>query len=195
MIKAFLPFAAVVAMGAAATMPVEILVNDKQVVAALKEINDHEIEMAEMADDKATRADVKEFAAMMKREHEQMNDQLDELDDLEGDEDATPLVDELERAHEQERDMLDRLDSAGFDAAFMKAMVEGHRKVLDMIDNKFMATATSPALRTQLQGARTKVDAHLRQAGRISEGLGTGMNRGMMPRDTARRDTSATRRP
>lgn len=173
MMKAILPLAAAVALGAAATMPVEPS-NDKQVVAALKAINDHEIELGEMAEDKAARAEVKEYGAMMKREHELMNDQLDELDDLEGDDDATPLVDELDRAHGQEHDMLDRLDSTSFDAAYMKAMVEGHQKVLDMIDNKFMSTVTSPELRTQLQGARTKVDAHLRQASRIAGTLGTG---------------------
>lgn len=169
--KAFFPLAAALVLGAAATLPTE-RANDKQIAAALKAINDHEIELAEMADDKATRSAVKEYAAMMKREHEMMNDQIDELDDLEGDEDATPLLDELDRGHKEAHDQLDRIDSTGFDAAYMTHMVAGHQKALDMIDNKFMPTATSPELRQLLQGAKPKIEAHLRQAERIKASAG-----------------------
>lgn len=182
--KALFPLAAAVLLGAAATIPTEPRFNDKQIAAALKSINDHEIELAEMADDKATRSDVKEYAAMMKREHEMMNDQVDDLDDLEGDEDATPLLDELERTQGEAHDQLDRLDSAGFDAAYMTHMVGGHQKALDMVDNKFMPTATSPELRQLLQAAKTKMEAHLRQAERIQASAGS---MPAMGRDTTHR--------
>jgi putative membrane protein len=59
-----------------------------------------------------------------------------------------------------------------FDKAYAKAMVEGHTKVLDSLDNVLIPAAKDAGLKAQLQKERPVVAEHLEHAKKLADAVG-----------------------
>jgi putative membrane protein len=148
--------------------------SDAQVIGVSVAANEDEVTVAELAIRKATSADVKQFAGMMKSHHAaalakdktfQSKTKITPADSdvsayLKGDLDAT-LKDLREK------------DGAAFDRAYMNSQVKMHKDVLAAIDNRLTPSASNGELRSALTETRHRVADHLVRAEEIQNRLET----------------------
>ncbi len=94
--------------------------------------NKAEIKLGELAGQKAQNPAVKNFAQMMVRDHGNgLNALKETVKGFNVDEPA-----QLDAKHQALYDRLSKLSGAEFDREYMKAMVDGHRQVVDMLDDR-----------------------------------------------------------
>lgn len=105
--------------------------------------NQLEIKLGELASEKATSPEVKEFARQMVEEHRKADKML-----LEGG--TKPAANaEIDAKHKEAWERLNKLSGEEFDREYMKMQVEGHKKAVEMFkkqaesgeDNALKATA------------------------------------------------------
>jgi putative membrane protein len=86
--------------------------------------NQAEIQLGNLAAERASNADVKAFGQMMVTDHTKANDELSQI--------ASQLQvtapAQLDRKHQELQKKLSNLQGAAFDREYVKAMVEGHEK-------------------------------------------------------------------
>lgn len=146
---------------------------DGEIAAISKAANDGEIEHAKLAKTMAKDKKVKDFAAMMVKDHGDANKR------------QTALA-KKEKIEAKESDISKRLTDdasartetlkatakgAEFDRAYIAGQVEAHTAVLDLIDKQMLPAAQSPALKAELEKVRGAVELHLGQAKEIQAGL------------------------
>ncbi len=83
-----------------------------------------EVELGKLAGEKASSADVKQFAQRIVQDHGRAND---ELKTLAQNKDIT-LPNDLDATHKATKDRLEKLSGAAFDRAYMQEMVQDHEK-------------------------------------------------------------------
>jgi putative membrane protein len=83
-----------------------------------------EVDFAKLAEQKAQKAEVKEFARQMAQDHSKANAQLEEL----AKQARLPLPNELDPDHKAMRADLEKLSGGQFDAAYMRGQVVDHQK-------------------------------------------------------------------
>jgi putative membrane protein len=115
-----------------------------------------EVALGKLASEKATNAQVKEFAQMMITDHTKVNDELTAIAKTKN----ITLPATVDEEHQKKMDDLSKKSGADFDKAYVNAMVDGHKKVLDMMkdeakngkdaDLKAFAEKTAPAVQTHL---------------------------------------------
>jgi putative membrane protein len=148
------------------------------------EANKAEIQLGELAQKKAQNADVKEFAQMMVRDHTNALNELKKAIAGKGGSVQEPA--QLDEKHQTLHERLSKLSGAAFDREYMQAMVDGHRDVKDMLDDRADqkgAAATGTSGRTtdtvQLDTAVNQwasktlpaVEQHLQRAEQITDRL------------------------
>ena len=126
-----------------------------------------EVSLAKLAQEKASNADVKSFAAKLEKDHSQANDDLKELASKK----SITLPTEPSKNHKALHDKLAKLSGAEFDKAYVAAMLEDHQKDVREFsrvassngdaDVKALASKTLPTLKE-----------HLQQAQDLSKGIG-----------------------
>lgn len=119
-----------------------------------------QVQLGQMAKDKAQSQDVKDFGARMVTDHSGVNTELKQLADKKG----VMLPDKLDKKHEKIVDKLSKLSGADFDKEYMKLMVKGHKddvaafkkasKDLKDPDLKDFAAKTLPAYEEHLKLAK-----------------------------------------
>jgi putative membrane protein len=147
------------------------------------EANKAEVQLGELAQQKAHNAEVKEFARMMVRDH---TNALNELKQAVAGRGTVEEPSKLDAKHQSLHDRLSKLNGAEFDREYMKAMVDGHRDVKNMLDERAdqkPAAATGTSGRTadgsQLDSAVNQwasqtlpaVEQHLQKAEQITDRL------------------------
>jgi len=120
-----------------------------------------EVELGNLAKDKASNADVKAFGQQMVDDHSKANDELKQLASSKG----ITLPTETDAKHKAERDRLSKMSGAEFDKAYMQAMVADHRTDVNEFrresqrggdaDVKSWAAKTLPTLEHHLQMAES----------------------------------------
>lgn len=119
-----------------------------------------EVELAQMAQDKASSEEVKSMARIIEDDHEQANQQLQQL----AEQHDVDLDDSLSPQHQQLQERLEELEGAAFDKAYRNAMVEEHRKDISAFmqasstatgDVRAFAERTLPVLRKHLEHAES----------------------------------------
>jgi putative membrane protein len=93
--------------------------------------NKAEIKLGQLAIERTQNSDVKQFAQMMVNDHTKA---LNELKQAAKGSASEP--EQLDAEHQQLYDRLSKLNGAGFDREYMTAMVNGHRKVRDMVEDR-----------------------------------------------------------
>jgi putative membrane protein len=120
-----------------------------------------EVELARMAQSRATNADVKAFAQRMEQDHGKTNDELTRMVNAK----FTPMEMKPDAMHRREADRLAKASGAEFDRAYMRQMVEDHRKTVSEFQKaprsagdaeiKAFAARTLPTLQQHLQQAQS----------------------------------------
>lgn len=124
-----------------------------------------EVELGRLATQKAESADVKQFGQRMVDDHSKANDQLKPIAQQKNITIPTQLTGKEKALY----DRLSRLSGAAFDAAYMRAMVDDHRKDVAAFrresergkdpDVKQFASSTLPTLEDHLKMAQTTAGA------------------------------------
>ncbi len=165
--------AAADAAAAAAAPPPPPPLSDAEIVVVAKAANDGEIEHAKLAKTKAKDKKVKDFAAMMSKDHTAANKRhaalikKAKIEPKDSDlskrltDDAAAKAETLKAAEK----------GAAFDKAYIDSQVEIHTTVLGAIDTQLLPGVQNPDLKTELEAVRAAVEAHLNQAKEIQAGL------------------------
>jgi putative membrane protein len=122
-----------------------------------------EIELGKLAQQKAMRDEVKQFAQRMVSDHSK---KLDELKGLAASKNIT-LPTEIDAEHKQLSDRLSTMNGAAFDRAYMQAMVDGHRKVAADF-RKESQSGSDPDLKSWAAKTLPGVEDHLKHAERVN---------------------------
>jgi putative membrane protein len=83
-----------------------------------------EVQLGQLAADKGTSQDVKDFGLKMVADHGMANDELKSIASSKG----IMLPDKLDAKHQAMIDEMSRLSAAAFDKAYVAAMVAAHKK-------------------------------------------------------------------
>jgi putative membrane protein len=118
-----------------------------------------EVELATLAQEKASSDQVRQYAARLRRDHQQANEKLKALASQKG----VPLPSEMDAKHKREKDRLTKMKASDFDRAYIDTMVKEHKEDVREFekeaekgkdaDLKAFAAETLPTLREHLQQA------------------------------------------
>jgi len=112
---------------------------DRDFILAAAQGGMTEVKLGDLAAQKGTRADVKEFGQMMVKDHSAINGDLKALAAQKG----VPLPDRLDAKHQGMVDEMASLSGSAFDEAYIAAMVKGHK--MDAKAFKAESAATTDA--------------------------------------------------
>ena len=148
-----------------------------------------EVQLGQLAAQKAQSSDVKQFGQKMVDDHGKANEQLKSIASSKN----VTLPTDVDRAHKRDYDRLSKLSGADFDREYMKHMVSDHKKDVSDFrkeaksgkdsEVKNFASTTLPTLEQHLQMAQ-QADATVRSASRstntahTSSGTSSGMSSG-----------------
>jgi putative membrane protein len=118
-----------------------------------------EVEMGQLASQRAQSGEVKQFAQRMVQDHSKANDELKQVASSKG----IQLPGQTDKSHQKKMDKLQKLSGADFDKAYMDDMVKDHKKDVKEFqkqsksakdaDVKGFAAKTLPTLQEHLQMA------------------------------------------
>jgi len=161
-------------MAPAPAAPAGGAMSDPQIVSMIGMANAAEIAAGEQASTKATSAQVKQFAQDMVTEHRAMQKMADSLTQANAALVAQPgpAADSAQAHTKAAADSLQAAPKgADFDRLYMTQQVAAHEKTLQDLNN-FNGMAQDAGLKTLIQGAIPKVQAHLDRARQIHGSLG-----------------------
>jgi len=119
-----------------------------------------EVQMGQLALQKASSPEVKEFAQRMVTDHTQANQDLMQLAKAEN----LTLPTQLDPKHKSEMDRLSAMSGNAFDAAYMQHMVQDHKKTVADFQ-KQAQSGSDPALKSFAQKYLPIIQQHLQMAG------------------------------
>lgn len=138
-----------------------------------------EVELGNLAQQKASSEEVKQFASRMVQDHGKANDELKQIASAK----SIQLPTALDKKHRADIDRLGKMSGAQFDRAYMSHMVDDHKK--DIADFKkeasggkdselkAFASKTLPTLEEHLQLAQKTNDA-VKKGGASASATGSG---------------------
>jgi putative membrane protein len=145
-----LPFAQV-ASGA------ELAGKDERFLKNASQGGSAEVQLGELAKEKATNKGVKDMAAMILADHTKANQELKSLAGQKG----VELPADIEVGQKMARQKLEKLSGAEFDKEWVQQMIKDHKKAIDLFEDaskdskdadiKAFADKTLPTLRGHLQ--------------------------------------------
>jgi putative membrane protein len=125
-----------------------------------------EVELGELAQQKASSAAVKSFAGQMVADHGKANAELAQLAKQED----VEMPKQLDAKHQALRDRLAKLSGAEFDRAYMKEMVHDHEK--DVAEfSQAAKSATDPQVKEFASKTLPTLEGHLRMAKEVEKSL------------------------
>jgi putative membrane protein len=138
---------------------------DRKFVDAAAQGSVAEVAMGQMAQQRGSNVQVKEFGQRMVIDHSKASDELKKVADAKG----MKLPTAPASSHQHDADKLAKLSGTDFDRAYMKHMLDDHKKdVADFekaaksakdADVKDFAARTLPTLQSHLQLAQSTYDA------------------------------------
>lgn len=145
---------------------------DGQIVKIMAVVHTAEIDQARLAEYKTKNAHVSVFAGRMIGHHAQMKRQAEVLLANENIKSSrSSLSVDLSRKTKSILDSLKRARGAEFDSLYAGAQIEQHQIVYDMLDEQLIPDARNSLLVTHLEGVRSTVGEHLREAKTLQEAV------------------------
>ena len=136
--------------------------SDKQFITKAAEGGKSEVELGQMAAQKAQSQEVKDFGQRMVNDHTKANDHLKQVAEKEG----VTLPDRMDSESQALKKKLDRLSGTEFDKTYMDAMVKDHIK--DVAEFKKEASmAQDPAVKSFAEQTLPTLEEHLKLAKQI----------------------------
>jgi putative membrane protein len=121
-----------------------------------------EVELGQLATQKATNPEVKQFAQRMVDDHTKANEQLKQVAQQE----QIKVPDTVDAKDKAKKDKLEKLSGAKFDRAYMADMVKDHKK--DVSDFRSESkNAKSPAVKNFAAQTLPTLEDHLKQAQQV----------------------------
>jgi putative membrane protein len=150
-------------------------ISDQQILGALREMAETEVELARLALTKAQSAQVKTYANSMIAAHEAEDKQLVDFGNRykEPAED-TDLSRRLEWKSDNLRKTLNALSGHAFDHAYMDSQIDLHWDLINTIDHTFTPQVDSGELRDRMRSIRNNTESHLTTARQIQQALSGG---------------------
>lgn len=133
--------------------------NDKKFLATAAQADVNEIQLSQLAEQKASNPDVKAFAEKMVTEHKQMTESMKPFADSWGL--TAPTGPDAD--HQKELDKLNGLSGSDFDKEYMKEMVDDHATAYRAFTTEAKDTKDAKFRAAVLSG-KTKVAAHKNMA-------------------------------
>jgi putative membrane protein len=127
-----------------------------------------EVELGQLASDKAKNAKVKEFGQRMVTDHGKADDELKSLATSKN----ITVSTTLNATHQATKDRLSKLSGAGFDRAYMAEMVKDHQMDATAF-HKEATTGHDPEIKAWASKTGTMVDEHLKMARDVQKELGS----------------------
>jgi putative membrane protein len=118
-----------------------------------------EVQLAQLAMQKASSPQVKQFAQRMATDHTKANEELMQLGKAEN---LNPPA-QLDTKHKSEMDRLSTMSGNAFDAAYMQHMVQDHQKTIADFQ-KQAESGSDPALKSFAQKQLPILQQHLQMA-------------------------------
>jgi len=147
--------------------------SDRQFLNKAAQGGKAEVELGQLAQQKASSDDVKKFGERMVTDHSKANDQLQQLASQKG----ITLPDKLNAKDQATKARLEKLSGKQFDQAYMRDMVKDHTKDV----NEFQREANSakdPDVKSFAQSTLPTLQDHLKEAKQIApSGTVTASNR------------------
>jgi putative membrane protein len=142
-----------------------VTLTDAEVVQVLHVANEGEIKAAQAAKAKAQRADVKQFAEHMLKDHTAMDGKVKALQQKLG---LTPKDSVLSRALQAKANTaiatLKPLKGEAFDKGYIMSQVSMHGDVIEAARDSLLPSAQNAELKALLQESGPKIEAHLQHA-------------------------------
>jgi len=143
-------------------------VSDANIAAMIMALNNTDISYARLADTRAERADVKEFARRMLTDHAGLNallnDALKQLDLAAEDNEASL---DMRDESANNRDVMRELQGYAFDSTYVENEVRYHRKFLASLDDVMIPRARETQIKSLLTVIRPAVAGHLAHAEQV----------------------------
>lgn len=131
------------------------------------ETNIAEVELAEVAQERAARKEVKEYAQHLEQEHQRANEKLKSIADKQD----VELPDEPSKIHKQQKERLSKLEGPAFDQAYLKNMVQGHQKAIKTFEQA-AKSAQGPEVKQYARQTLPTLRGHLQQAQQLQQQQG-----------------------
>lgn len=144
---------------------------DEQIAAITDGANSAEINQAMVARNKSKNSSVQRFAQMMIAHHGDAQKKQAKLKLKTSESSISQNM--LEDNNKTLASLKDK-SGADFDRAYIQAQVEGHRKVLDTINNELLPNVKNPDLKAYIQEIKPKVEQHLQLAQETEQQLMNG---------------------
>jgi len=146
--------------------------SDGQIVKLTSVVDSGEIDQAKLAKERASDARVKQFAAMMIKQHTQSKQKGDKLAKQASiTPEESPVATELANGSSSMMQTLRDAEGREFDALYIDGQVSQHAKVLGLLENQLIPSAANEQLKGALVEARTMVSNHLTEAKDIQQKL------------------------
>lgn len=124
-----------------------------------------EIELADLAMERAKSQEVKRLATHIKTDHQQANQTLQPIAGQKG----VALPTEADAKHRRQKERLAKLEGSEFDRAYVDAMVKEHQKDIKQFEKQ--TQGDDPQLKQLAEQALPKLRQHLTHAKEIQKGL------------------------
>ena len=121
-----------------------------------------QVELAQLAEQKANNPDVKKFAERMVTDHKKANEGLKQVAGNK----RINLPQSLSKKEEATKEKLASLSGAQFDKAYMRDMVRDQSNVVSEFQRESQS-AQDPAVKTLAAQTLPRLEAHLREAKKI----------------------------
>ncbi|KYG07930.1 hypothetical protein BE21_26500 [Sorangium cellulosum] len=139
--------------------------SEAEITMLVSLIHQKEVQLSEIARDKAESPEVQRYAEQIIEEHSQAGQRGAELSKggRAGIE-ACSRCEQLQASSTELSESLEDQEGAEFDIAYIWAQVSFHRRALELLDMPFVASADNARLRAQVKAMRADVEQHLREA-------------------------------
>lgn len=159
---------AVASCRGSANTPAPDAISDANIAAIVVTANTADILYAEMALAKSQDSDIREFATMVKKDHESVNEAATALvQRLNVTPEMNTLAFDLRDDAETKRLTLRDFEGFAFDSAYSVNEVSYHETLLGAIDEALIPSAQNAELKALLVQVRPAVAAHLEHARRL----------------------------
>ena len=159
--------------GGAVTGTTGTMEADREFVEEQLALGNTEIELGRMAQERGTHPDVKEFGAMMVREHQAAAQELRPIGSQLGTAAGAPGTDAREEAREELtelREELAQLTGRDFDRKYIEEMIDDHEAGIRDLESR-VENAANADVRTWASRTLPKMRQHLERAKSIKETL------------------------
>ena len=146
--------------------------DDPTIVAIFDAANAADIETGQLAMERGSTKEVRDFGAMLARDHSNVQQQGRDLARRLGVTPTPPVDDASAKAHADAMAMLRTKSGADFDKAFLDHEVTFHQSVIDAVNGTLLPAIRNPELRQLVVTVAPAFDAHRIAAANLRAKLG-----------------------